>query len=161
MLLDALFLTSTPQDQMSSILSRIPCWGHTANPSFTLSTTLSPCQPLCHSVIFCHSVTFSTQLTFSSPSQPFLSHDQPFSNPVNLPVRRSTFLTASQSSAHYGLEQPKIQTEVLGHSLVRLLVCSHRSLVCLFRTACFACALRCAHSLACSLILLTLSLVGQ
>ena len=36
--------------------------------------------------------------------------------------------------------------QVLGHSLVRSLVRSHRSLVCLFRTARFARALRCAHS---------------
>ena len=30
---------------------------------------------------------------------------------------------------HYGRKQPRIQTEVLGHSLVRSLVRSHRSLV--------------------------------
>ena len=52
---------------------------------------------------------------------------------------------------HYGRKQPRIQTEVLGHSLVRSLVHSHRSLVCLLCTACFACRLRCAHSFACSL----------
>ena len=46
---------------------------------------------------------------------------------------------------HYGLEQPKIQTVVLGHLLVRLLIRPHRSLVCLLRTARFARALRCAH----------------
>ena len=32
-------------------------------------------------------------------------------------------------SPHYGREQPRIQTAVLGHSLVRSLVRSHRSLV--------------------------------
>ena len=40
---------------------------------------------------------------------------------------------------------------VLGHSLVRLLVRSHRSLIHLLRTARFAHALRCAHSFARSL----------
>ena len=50
---------------------------------------------------------------------------------------------------HCGPEKPRIQTEVLGHSLVRL----HRSLVCLLRTARFARALvrslaHFAHSLA-------------
>ena len=49
---------------------------------------------------------------------------------------------------HYGPKQPRIQTEVLGHSLVRSLVRSHCSLVRLLRTARFACALHCAHSLA-------------
>ena len=54
--------------------------------------------------------------------------------------------------SHCRPEQPKIQTEVLGHSLVHSLVHSHRSLVRLLRPAPFACALRCAtHSLACSL----------
>ena len=37
-------------------------------------------------------------------------------------------------SMHYGPEQPRIQTEVLGLSLICSLVRSHRSLVCLFRT---------------------------
>ena len=59
---------------------------------------------------------------------------------------------------HYCLEQPKIQTAVLGHSLVRSLVRSHRSLVRLLRTAR---ALRCAHSFARSLTSLTPSLVGK
>ena len=40
---------------------------------------------------------------------------------------------------------------VLGHSLVRSLVCSHHSLIRLLRTARFARALRCAHSFARSL----------
>ena len=33
---------------------------------------------------------------------------------------------------HYGRKQTRMLIEVLGHSLVRLLVCSHRSLVCSF-----------------------------
>ena len=49
----------------------------------------------------------------------------------------------------------------MGHSLVRSLVRSHCSLICLLRTARFACALRCAHSFARSLASLTPSLVGQ
>ena len=52
------------------------------------------------------------------------------------------------ATVHCGPEQPKIQIGALGHSLVRSLVRSHRSLVCLLRTARFARALRCAHSFA-------------
>ena len=48
-------------------------------------------------------------------------------------------------AVHYGPEQPRIQTEVLGHSLVRLLVRPDHSLICLLHTACFAYALRRAH----------------
>ena len=63
---------------------------------------------------------------------------------------RISFAVAPSSSsslaAHYGRKQPRKQTEVLGHSLVHSLVCSHRSLVCLLRTARFARALRCTHS---------------
>ena len=62
---------------------------------------------------------------------------------------------------HCGLEQPRLQAEVLGHSLVRSLVRSHSSLVRLLRTARFARALCCAHSFACSLTSLTPSLVGK
>ena len=39
-----------------------------------------------------------------------------------------TITTFESLPAHFGPEQPKIQTEVLGHSLVRSLVRSHRSL---------------------------------
>ena len=39
-------------------------------------------------------------------------------------------LQKKQVIVHCGPEQPKIQTEVLGHSLVLSLVCLHRSLVC-------------------------------
>ena len=49
---------------------------------------------------------------------------------------------------HCGPDQPRIQTEVLGLLLVRLLVRLHCSLICLFRTTCFARVLCCAHSLA-------------
>ena len=66
-----------------------------------------------------------------------------------------------KSTRHYGRKQPRIQTVVLGHSLVRSLVPSHRSLVRLLRTARFARALRCAHSFARSLTSLTPSLVGK
>ena len=36
---------------------------------------------------------------------------------------------SSKNHLHYGSKQPRIQNEVLGHSLVCSLVCSHRSLV--------------------------------
>ena len=52
----------------------------------------------------------------------------------------------SHDAEHCGPEPPRILTEVLGHSLVRSIVCSHRSLICLLRTTRFARALRCAHS---------------
>ena len=42
-------------------------------------------------------------------------------------VRRGKWRTGAPG--HYGLEQPKIQTAVLGHSLVRSLIRLHRSLV--------------------------------
>ena len=48
--------------------------------------------------------------------------------------------------------------QVLGHSLVRLLICSHRSLIRLLHPACM---LRCAHLFARSLTSLTPSLLGQ
>ena len=60
--------------------------------------------------------------------------------------------------SHYGPHQPRIQTEVLGHSLVRSLFRSHHSLVRLLRTTRFIHALRCAHSFIRLLILLTPSL---
>ena len=53
------------------------------------------------------------------------------------------------------------RNRVLGHSLVRLLVRSHRSLIRLLRTALFARALRCAYSFARLLTLLTPELVGM
>ena len=72
------------------------------------------------------------------------------------------------SSWHCGLEQIRIETKVLGHSLVRSLVRSHRSLVRshrslvrLLRTTRFARALGCAHSFAHSLTSLTPLLVGK
>ena len=67
----------------------------------------------------------------------------------------------AEGPTHCGLEQQRIKTKVLGHSLVRSLVRSHRSLICLLRPARFACALHCAHSFARSLTSLTLKLVGK
>ena len=55
------------------------------------------------------------------------------------------------SPLDYGPEQSRIQY-VVGHSLVRSLVCSHCSLVCLLHTARFARSLCCAHSFACWLV---------
>ena len=52
---------------------------------------------------------------------------------------------------HRGPEQPRIQTEVLGHSLVCLLVHSHHSHIRLLRPTHFARVLRCARLLAHSL----------
>ena len=63
----------------------------------------------------------------------------------------SVVCACSKTCTHYGPKQPRIQTEVLGHSLVRSLIRSHRSLVCLLRTARFARAHRYTHSLAHSL----------
>ena len=40
-------------------------------------------------------------------------------------------ITPGKQGEHCGPELPKVKTEVLGHSLVRTLVCSHRSFVCL------------------------------
>ena len=75
---------------------------------------------------------------------------------LSVRVQSSLFFTF-----HWGPEQPKIQTEVLGHSLVCSLVPSHRSLVCLLRSTRFARALHCVHSLARSLTLLTPELVRK
>ena len=47
------------------------------------------------------------------------------------------------STTHYS---SSALCQLLGHSLVYLLICSHRLLICLLCTACFACARRCAHS---------------
>ena len=47
--------------------------------------------------------------------------------------------------SHSGMTM-KSTHRVLGHSLVCSLVHSHRTLICFLHTACFACALRCAHS---------------
>ena len=51
--------------------------------------------------------------------------------------------------------------KVLGHSLVRLFVRSHRSLIRWLRSARFACALCCAHTFSRSLTSLTPELVGS
>ena len=58
------------------------------------------------------------------------------------------FCRSQKLRFHYGSEKPRIQTWVLGH---RLLICSHRSLIPLLRTACFDCVLRCAYLFARSL----------
>ena len=57
------------------------------------------------------------------------------------------FVRECACPSYCGPHQPRIQTEVLGHLLVRSLVCSHRSLVHLLRTTRFARALYCANSL--------------
>ena len=55
-------------------------------------------------------------------------------------------------SLHCGLDQPIIQTEVLGHSLVCLLVRSHRSLTaCSALLASLSLSAALTHLLACSL----------
>ena len=51
------------------------------------------------------------------------------------PGTRYVLFVAVHSPNHYGLEQPKIQAAVLGHSLVRSLVHSHPSLIRLLQTA--------------------------
>ena len=57
------------------------------------------------------------------------------------------FLATLQSLVYYGPEQPRIQTEVLGRSLVRSLIRLHCSFVYLLPPACFTCALHCARVL--------------
>ena len=72
------------------------------------------------------------------------------------------------AALHYGRLQPRIQTAVLGHSLVRLLVRSHRSLIRLLRFA-YSAALtrslaRSLRSLPCSSqndLVLSHSVVGR
>ena len=54
---------------------------------------------------------------------------------VMVDAERGGKVLSAQSAMHYGLEQPKIQTAVLGHSLVRSLIRLHRSLIHLLRTA--------------------------
>ena len=56
-----------------------------------------------------------------------------------------------RSQSTKGRMTMKSTRRVLGHLLLRSLVCSHRSLNCLLCTARFAHALRCAHSFAHSL----------
>ena len=63
-----------------------------------------------------------------------------FGNEISFFGFSSISATICFLTLHCGPEQPKIQTEVLGHSLVCSLVRSHRSLICSLRT------LRCAHS---------------
>ena len=85
----------------------------------------------------------------------------------NTTVEKMKLLALTHATSHHHLDRctmvqnNQIQTEVLGHSLVRSLVRSHRSLARLLRTARFARALRCAHSFARSLTSLTPLLVGK
>ena len=62
---------------------------------------------------------------------------------------------------HCGPEQPRIQTEVLCHSLVRSPVRSHCSHICLLCLAQFTRGLHCAYLFTCPLFSLTSSLDGQ
>ena len=76
-------------------------------------------------------------------------------------LRRMSFSKSSISTRnhliiHCGPEQPRIQTEVLGHLLVHSLDCSHCSLIRLLLTTYFARALHCARSFARSLTSFTL-----
>ena len=75
-------------------------------------------------------------------------------------AERFPLFTFQNSEGTVGQNNQKYR-QVLGHSLVRLLVRLHRSLVRLLQTARFAHALRCTHSFACSLDSLTPSLVGK
>ena len=65
------------------------------------------------------------------------------------------------TTVHSGLGQPRIETQVLGHSLLHLFVCSHRTLIYLLCTARFTSTLRCAQSFAHSLISYTSKLVEK
>ena len=136
---------------------------------------------------------FSSSLSFSFLPLSLLVHSHFLSFSLSIPsplcfynfivfslIRFSLFNSSPNSHFsslffHFGPERPKIQNEVLGHSLVRLLVCSHHSLVRLLRPTHFARALcsralprslvrslaHFAHSLAPLLTSLTPSLVGQ
>ena len=68
---------------------------------------------------------------------------------TNRKQSRASKTRHNRGPTHCGPEKPRIQTYVLGHSLVRSLVRLHCSLLCLLRTACFPRALICllAHSL--------------
>ena len=67
--------------------------------------------------------------------------------------RRKVNKSERKETVHYGPEQLRIPTEVLGHLLVHLLIYSHRSLILLRRPVRFACAhiftRSLTHSLAC------------
>ena len=80
--------------------------------------------------------------TFSVSPTPYL-HITPSSANFTIP-----YPSLPLPPPHCGLEQTRIETLVLGHSLVRSLVRSHRSLVRLLHTTCYARALRCTNSLA-------------
>ena len=71
--------------------------------------------------------------------------------PLYLDSHLSPKWMLSSAPVHHGPEQPWIQMRVLGTRSSISLVRSLRSLICLLHTACFVRALRCAHSIACSL----------
>ena len=61
-------------------------------------------------------------------------------------LRLCLWLIYCKYRLHCGPKQPRIQFEVLGHSLVRSLAPSSCSLICLLHTTRFARTLHCAHS---------------
>ena len=130
--------------------------------SVSFSLTLSVCQFFYRSV--CLPIYLSVRVSFFVfdflAFCSCLKHVSLFLLHSLLACWLACLLECLNASFHSGPDQPKIQNEVLGHSLVRSLVRSNRSLVRLLRTARFARALRCAHSFACSLTSLTPSLVG-
>ena len=101
-------------------------------------------------LLFSRSLSIALRTQFSHRPNHFLStHRQPHVPPLSAQhIFQNTLLPHLLLPAHCGSEQPRVQTEVLGHLLVLSLVCSLRLLVCLLCTACFARVLFCAHSLA-------------
>ena len=87
---------------------------------------------------------FPVNRLFSRPKDAFASASIKSSNFLDCLVSRLPPRTMGRMTL-------KSTRRVLGHSLLRSLVRSHRSLIRLLRTARFARALRCAHSFACSL----------
>ena len=75
-----------------------------------------------------------------------------------IPQSRKTDDTPNKQTNNVGQNNQEYRLE---YWATRSSIHSHRSLVCLLRPTRFACALRCAHSLARSLTLLTPLLVGQ
>ena len=65
-----------------------------------------------------------------------------------IPISR---FPSSESRCTMGRMTMKLMRRLLGHSLIHSLICSHRWLICLNRTARFTRALHCAHLLAHSL----------
>ena len=96
--------------------------------------------------IFAHALRGSSYLS-TITGLFYLPSSWPISSRIQLPSLWSS-PALKMRPTHCGLEQTRIETKVMGHSLVRSRIRSHRSLVRLLRTARFARALRCAHSLA-------------